>query len=224
MRPRLQKEPTCPSCHSDCSEESTAAIVTPGSNAWIVRGALDDNLRRPLMQSCRRSSSGFSLVEVIIAVGIFAAAVTVILALLPALTRQAAGSADTLTALRLPDALHTELQRVATAGGFDALAGQTKPLAAPLPDTLTLVASRDATRVQACNYLPPPAADQIGEDERYFLIEAWRFTQAPLAFDPSGAVLALHIRVSWPYRLPGSSTATPLAGREQITCNLVINR
>ncbi len=166
----------------------------------------------------------FSLVEVIIAVGIFAAAVTVILALLPALTRQAASSADTLTALRLPDALRAELQRVATAGGFDALASQTKPMATPLPDTLTLVAARDATRVQALNYLPPPAADQIGEDEWYFLIEVWSFNQAPLAFDPSGAVLALHIRVSWPYRLPGSSAATLLADREQVTCNLAINR
>lgn len=176
------------------------------------------------MRPCRRIAAGFSLVEVIIAVGIFATAVTVILALLPALTRQAASSADTLAALRLPDALHAELQRVATAGGFDALAGQTKPMAAPLPNTLTLTTSRDATRVQTLDYLPPPAAEQIGEDERYFLIEVWSFNQAPLAFAPNGAVLALHIRVSWPYHIPGSSMATPLADREQVTWNLAISR
>jgi hypothetical protein len=168
--------------------------------------------------------SAFSLVEVIIAVGIFAAAVAVILALLPVLTRQAAGSADTLTALRLPDALRTELQRVAMTGGFDALAGQTRPMTAPLPDTLTLVASRDATRVQTLSYLPPPTTEQISEDGRYFLIEAWSFNEAPLAFDASGTVLALHIRVSWPYRVPGSSTASPPAGREQVTFNLALNR
>ena len=168
--------------------------------------------------------AAFSLVEVIIAVGIFAAAVAVILALLPALTRQAAGSADTLAALRLPDALRTELQRVATTGGFDALAGQTRPMTAPLPDTLTLVASRAATRVQTLDYLPPPAAELLGVDEQYFLLEVWSFNQAPLAFDASGSVLALHIRVSWPYHIPGSSTATPSTGREQATFNLALNR
>jgi len=176
------------------------------------------------MRPCPRSAVGFSLVEVIMAVGIFATAVAVMLALLPALTRQAASSADTLTALQLPDALRVELQRMATAGGFDALAGQTKPMTVPLPDTLTLVASRDATRVQALNYLPPSAGEQIGEAERFFLVEVWSFSQAPLAFDSSGAVLALHLRVSWPYRFPGSTAPTSLADREQVTFNLALNR
>lgn len=176
------------------------------------------------MRPGRPVAPGFSLVEVIFAVGIFATAVTVILALLPALVRQAASSADTLTALRLPDALGAELQRMAEVGGFDALAGQTKPMAAPLPATLTLVASRDASRLQALNYLPPPAADQIGEATRYFLIEVWSFNQPRLAFEPSGAVLALHVRVAWPYRLAGLPPATRFADREQLTYNLAIRR
>lgn len=175
---------------------------------------------------CREQTkiSAFALVEVIIAVGIFAAGVTVVLALLPALTRQAAGSADTLTALRLPDAIRLELQRVAAAGGFDALASQTTPMASPPPDTLVLVATRDAGRVQTLTYQPPPAEEQMGEGERYFLIEVWSFTAAPLAFDSTGAVLALHARVSWPYRLPGSTAPTPLTSREIITFNLALNR
>ncbi len=176
------------------------------------------------MQSRQRNIRGFSLIEVIIAVGIFAAAVAVILALLPALTRQAAASADTLAALRLPDSIRTELKRVATAGGFDALAGQTKPLATPLPATMNLAASRDATRVQSLGYQVPPATDQIARDEQYFLVEVWSFNQAPLAFDPSGAVLALHVRVSWPYFTPGAATLTPLADRELVAFNLALNR
>lgn len=174
------------------------------------------------MQPCRRQLRGFSLVEVIIAVGIFAAAVAVVLALLPSLTRQAAGSADTLTALRLPGAIRTELQRVAVAGGFDLLAGQTK--ATPQPDTLTLAASRDATRIQSLSYLPPPVTEQMTRSEQFFQIEVWSFNSAPLAFDPNGTVLALHVRVSWPYYTPGSAAATPLADREQITFNLALNR
>jgi hypothetical protein len=167
---------------------------------------------------------GFSLVEVVIAVGIFAAAVTATLALLPALARRAAVSEDTLNAARLPGAVETELRRVAVAGGFDALAARTVPLAAPLPETFALVASRDTSRLHAQSYLAPPASGQLREDEQYFLVEAWRFDEAPLAFDPAGAWLALHVRVSWPYHVPGSASTTPLAARSRLTFNLGLSR
>jgi hypothetical protein len=191
----------------------------------------DSGIPQSLVLDTRRFASfagglrcAFSLVEVIIAVGIFAAAVAVILALLPALTRQAGISADTLTALRLPDTIRTELQRVASAGGFDALAGQIHPMALPLPDTLVLVASRDAARVHTLTYQPPAAIDQLGEAGQFFLIEIWSFHDAPLAFDSGGAGLALYVRVSWPYRNPGSPTPAALAGREQVTFTLAIRR
>jgi len=177
---------------------------------------------RPKSSRLRPCSAAFSLVEVVIAVGIVAAGVTVILALLPALTRQAAGSADTLAALRLPEPLRVELQRVAAVGGFDALASQTGAMASPLPATLTLVASRDGTTVQTLAYLPP--AGTLSADAQYFLIEIWSFGAAPLAFDPAGAGLALHARVSWPYRLPGAVAPTPLTDREQVTFNLGLRR
>ena len=176
------------------------------------------------MRARRRQTPGFSLVEVIIAVGIFAAAVAVMLALLPSLVRQAAASADSLTAGRLPDGIRLELQRLATTGGFNNLAGQTTPMAAPLPATLMLAAPRDATRVQSLGYLPPSAADQITPDQRFYLIEAWTFNSSPLAFDPAAAVLPLHVRVSWPYCTPGSTTPTPPADRESVTFNVAINR
>ena len=176
------------------------------------------------MRPSRSKISGFSLVEVIIAVGIIVTAVSVLLALLSVMARQSASPADTLTALRLPDALRAELERVAAVGGFETLAGQTRPMAAPGPDTLMLAAARDSTRVQALNYQPPPVAEQMVADEQYFLIEVWSFNQAPLAFDPGGAVLALHVRVSWPYHIPGSASATSPADREQLAFNLGINR
>src|SRR5688572_16008721 len=127
------------------------------------------------MLSYRRKISGFSLLEIIIAVGVFAVAVSAMLGLLPALSRQAGSSTDTLNALRLPDALRVELQRMATAGGFDSLAGETKSLAMPLLDTCLLVATRDAARLHALNYQPPLIADQIAEDSKYFLVEVWSF-------------------------------------------------
>ena len=171
------------------------------------------------MRLLRHQTRGFSLVEVIIAVGIFATAVAVMLALLASLTRQAAASADSLAALRLPDAIRAELHRLSQMGGFAALAGQAKPMAAPLPVTLTLVASHDATRIQSLSYLPPPPADQVPQSDRFFLIEAWTFNQAPLAYDPSGVVLVLHVRVSWPYFTPG-----PVGDRDQVSFTLSLNR
>ena len=68
--------------------------------------------------------TGFSLIEVVVAVGIFATAVVVVLAMLPGLSRQAADSADAMTAQRLPDAVRLELERLSASGGFDALRGK----------------------------------------------------------------------------------------------------
>ena len=171
-----------------------------------------------------RNPAGFTLIEVVVAVALFAVAVTAMLGLLPSVTRVSDRSTDTVNALRLPDALRIELGRMAVAGGFDALGEETKPFAASLPDTCVLVASRDASRVAALDYQPPASADQLDVGAQYFLIEAWRFSDPPLAFAPGDSVLALHIRVSWPYRSPGSPIAVSAAEREHLEFNLALNR
>ena len=205
-------------CHPEQSEGSswvTASGQQTGSFALLsmtIRG------------KCLWRHFAFSLVEVILAVGIFAVAVTVILALLPALARQGGSSADGLVASRLPDAVTVELQRVAVAGGFDALAAQARPMSAPLPATLQLLASHEGDRIQSLDYLPSLVAEPIAETEQYFLIEAWQFNQPGLAFDPGGTGLALHVRVSWPYRNPGAVEATPFSERDFVTFCVVINR
>lgn len=176
------------------------------------------------MTRLRKSSRSFSLIEVIIAVGVFAVAVVVILALLPSLSRQAADSADALVAQSLPDSVRVELARLATGGGFDTLANRLPVMAAPLVDGLALVAARDARRLYSADYLPPPVAGQLPQAEQYFLVEVWRFSQPPLRFDPSATVLAVYVRVSWPYWNPGATTATPLASRSQLTFTVSLNR
>jgi len=93
-----------------------------------------------------------------------------------------------------------------------------------VPETIRLVGARDASRIHALSYQPPPAVDLIEGDSQYFLIEAWSFADALLAYEAGGAGLALHVRVSWPYRLPGALAPTPLADRDQISFNLAINR
>ena len=166
-------------------------------------------------------SRAFSLVEVIIAVGLFATSVTVVIALLPALTRHGAITQDTLAVQRLPDALKVELSRLAAAGGFDALANQ-----APLIGSsggLAFVATRDVARLHCRDYRPP-AAGKISETEQYFLVECWRFADEPLRYDAQKHFLALTVRLSWPYRIPGSAVPTAETARTQATFTVSLTR
>lgn len=167
--------------------------------------------------------AGFSLIEVVIAAGIFAVAVTATLALLPALTRQATDSADALTAQRLPDSLRIELQRLA-AENFDGLAVVVPVMAAPLASGLDFAATRDGSRLNSLTYLPPGASAQIAAADQYFQVEVWRFSQSPLSYDATAAVLPLYVRVSWPYRNPGSATPTAPADRSQLTFTVALSR
>ncbi|MDP2136630.1 MAG: hypothetical protein Q8J74_02130 [Candidatus Didemnitutus sp.] len=166
----------------------------------------------------------FSLVEVVIAVGIFALAVTVTLSLLPALVGKSASSADAFTVQRMPDGLRAEMQRLAAVGGFDSLAGRVPVMSAPLEGGLPFVASGDGLNLQALSYLPPGPEVVLPETEQFFLIEIWRFATAPLAYDASGAVLPVYVRVSWPYRVPGSAAPTLLRDRNQLTFAASITR
>ncbi|MDB6166705.1 MAG: hypothetical protein JWQ83_1845 [Lacunisphaera sp.] len=161
--------------------------------------------------------------EVVIAVGVFAVAVTVMLALLPALTRQNTDTADALVAQRLPDALRVELRRVASSD-FNALAAAIPVMTAPLINGLALVAARDGNRLHTMSYQPPAAGASIPPGEQYFLVETWRFNQPPLAYDRAASVLVVYARVSWPYSNSGSVAPTALADRDQFTFLVSINR
>lgn len=169
-----------------------------------------------------RQLRSFSLIEVIVAVGIFGGAVAVTIGLIAALSRQAADAMDGLAAHRLPDALKVELERLA-APGFDDLAGRIPPLAVPLDNGLAFAASRDAAEVQSLAYLPP-SAGRIPADAQYYLVECWRFTTEPLGYNAQKAFLALHVRVSWPHRLTGTAEPVPLKDRSQFTFTASLNR
>jgi len=160
----------------------------------------------------------FSLVEVVIAVGVFAVAVTGILALLPTLTRQNLETADQAVALRLPAALEVELGRMVETSGFDSIALSIPVLNSPLQTGMECVATHDGSALASA------ATAAIPDGERYFLLEIWRFDHAPLAYDPADAVLAVYVRVSWPYRVPGAAEPTGNQTRNEIGWTLAINR
>lgn len=181
--------------------------------------------RRVSWSTCsgwRAAFYAFTLVEVIIAVGVFAASVTVVVALLPALARQSGEATSSLAAQSLPGALQTELLRQA-ALGFDALGGQVPVMNGPLESGLAFVADRDATRLHSRDYLQP-AVGVLPAVEQYFLIECWRFPNDPLRFDSQKGFLALAVRVSWPYRLAGSSAPSDPTTRSHLLFTVVLNR
>jgi hypothetical protein len=166
----------------------------------------------------------FSLLEVVIAIGVFAGAIAVILSLLPALGAQAASSRDALAAQRLPDALRIELQRLAANGGFDALASRVPGANESRENGLGFVASRDAARLHARDYLVPETPAVLPSAEQFFLVEVWRLSSGPLHFDAGGDVLPMSARVSWPYRAPGVSATEDGVHRSELSFNVSIRR
>ena len=159
---------------------------------------------------------GFSLVEVVIAIGVLGFGVAGLLALLPQLMRQAGETTALLVAEQLPDLIRSELSRV----GFDAVASAV-PEQNSGTDGYRLVVSRDGSRVSA---LASPSGD-VAEDESFYLVEAWRFSDPPLAYNPAlSDSLALQVRVSWPYRTPTSRVATASEDRHDLMFALAINR
>jgi hypothetical protein len=169
----------------------------------------------------RETPRAFSLLEVILAVGLFASVIVVLLALLPVTLRQSTESLEIQTALRLTDAVETEVRRLVAVRGFDAFAGGLPVMSAALDHGELLVAPR------AGDFVRPLDVPGLPDADRFFLIELRRFGPGPLAFDADGAVLAMNVRISWPYRpltTTGLLPVHPAAGRQRLSFNLALNR
>ncbi len=163
---------------------------------------------------------GFSLVEVVIAVGILAVAITGVLALLPLLTRHQTDASDSLVAQRLSGAVEAELRRLSHGSSLSGLASSIKVVGDT--NTLTLVARRDGSGVRE------ESVSTLDDAERFFAIELWQFPSAPLAYEAaSGAVLLAQAKVSWPYKQrsqEGDAVRTDPADRSGISFTVAISR
>lgn len=168
-----------------------------------------------------RNAGAFSLIEVVVAVGVVGIAIVAMVALLPALTRQMSDTSDSMVAQRMPAAVQAELVHLANGGALGNLASLIKTVGNT--STLEMVASHDGRQLQVAEGTTLPAGQQ------YFLIELWQFSTAPLAYNgASGAVLCAYVKVSWPYRLPDSSgsgsVVTDDIGRSSFAFTVAINR
>lgn len=162
---------------------------------------------------------GFSLIEVVVATGLVAVSVVVVLGLLTNLSGQSTDAADRQTAVQMPETVTVELCRLAGQWGVDGLASVIPVMSGGTDEGLLLVASRDGTHLRI--------ADAAADSDQYFLLEVRRFSAGPLAFTPEMAALPLTIRVSWPYR-PGSPAgllpAVAAGNRHFFNFNLAVTR
>lgn len=161
----------------------------------------------------------FSLIEVVIATGLAAGAVLVIIGLLGRQGRQVRDADDQIVAAQLADGIRVELMRLARQQGFDVLAASIPVMAGAGDEGLLLAADRDGTGLR-----PLLPGDPAGGG-RYFLVEVRRYPGGPLAYDPAGAGLAVAVRVTWPYQPePGGGVTVAASDRGRFNFALAINR
>jgi type II secretory pathway pseudopilin PulG len=173
-----------------------------------------------------RRCRAFSLIEVVVAVGLFTFAIVAVLGLLGPTNRQVSSTLDAQVAARLAENVNAQL----TAAGYVAVRAFIcgDPPTAGINNSFWLVGTRDGARVlrtgQEEGGMPnraaenplnaaPPAVPGLAQRERYFLVEVSRLTTTatdPLFHTADSGALALRVVVTWPYYVPVTG-ATNLA-------------
>jgi type II secretory pathway pseudopilin PulG len=183
----------------------------------------------------RSKSRAFSLVEVVIAVGIFAVAVISIVGLILPNTKRIADQLDAQVAQRLSDNIRFELERygfknitsslnavndrvflVASSDGSRVLITGEDPYTAwsetysssydPDSSSYTTVATKRAAENDLETATTPGNPPGLPFRDRYFLVEVgWPIHPQ---YKNDGGAVPLNVRVMWPYRLP-NGPATP---------------
>ena len=161
---------------------------------------------KPRLQ--RRAGRAFSLVEVVIAVGILAAAIVAIMALLAPPLRATREVLDSTVAARLADGVEMEIGRL----GFDSASGLLTD-----PGYIVVYATADGSRVVVHGSRkngPTLAPPGIAAEARYFVLFIDELN-APAATD---AFVGLGVRVEWPYHTPdGDPDALPVSAPDRRT-------
>jgi len=132
---------------------------------------------------------GFSLIEVVFAVGLLVLAAIPLLALLPVADGLEAEARDFGTAASLAESIRLEAEYLIPVADF------------PDFEELPLAAARDGTGLQPFTAELPAAAG-------YFRVNLAATASAPLDYSPDNPLLVLQVRITWP-----GSAGTTAAGR-----------
>ena len=154
------------------------------------------------------------MVEVVIAVGVAAFGIAVVLAMLPGLLQQNTGARHAHIALGMPDSVARELGQFANTS-FSSLGANAAEFLAET-SVLRLVAAEDGTDLR------PEIADGR---PAFFLVEMHRFPPgSQLSYDPSAPYLVLQARISWPHRPMAGAPEVPRESRQRIFFNVVVTQ
>jgi uncharacterized protein (TIGR02598 family) len=172
-----------------------------------------------------QSKRAFSLIEVVVAVGIFAVGMVAIVGLFTPVARWVSSSSDADAATRVADALRTKLQAMpfgeviallknTTGSGHEVSAADARGDYNPAADPQIVFASRDGSKVgvYADSVWNDPATEQNTDREKFFEIALIRndaLSPRPIATEPvegetpvdpdaTAFVLAYIARVRWP--------------------------
>lgn len=156
-----------------------------------------------------QSHDGFSLVEVVISVGVFALAIAAVIALFGPLNRSAAEVSQTVQAARLAEAINVELIRIRDGLPASADSNRAAAFAALLlgdagspQGSLRLIGSSDGTRVVRDSEADNPSTalvPGIAPRDRLFVIDV---SLQPDYIADSMPHVPVHASVRWPYYLP----------------------
>jgi hypothetical protein len=154
----------------------------------------------------------FTLIEVVIALGIFAAGIITVLALMGPLNRAGGEVGATVRAAGLGGAIQTELEHLRDSHTFTGGASRLDQLQAVLAgnEAPRLIVARDGSAlVLESDQTNDPAASShpgMAEADRYFLVELQlppaliNGLPNPLSHRAGAGFLAIQARIAWPYQ------------------------
>jgi type II secretory pathway component PulJ len=146
-----------------------------------------------------KCARAFSLMEVVIALGVLAIGITAVLGLMAATTKLLAESADQAGAERALAAAMGELERLGLAGAVPKL---TAPGHEPA-ETARFYLSRDGARAGW-------GAD-VSASERFYQVSAFRIESvSPAALDGTGQAIAVYLHAEWPLQAAERHTAAQI--------------
>jgi hypothetical protein len=163
-------------------------------------------MRRALIFShpAPRTAPAFTLVEVVMAIGVLAGTVVTVLVLQGAIGRSVSEISSQERASQLMDASMIELARLRDRPVADGQPNRLDALAAVIPASdssqpLKLVGARDGLRVVNEGEADDPTIG-VPRRDRYYVIEV-RQQPAPLDYRRDAGYLALRLTVRWPYQI-----------------------
>jgi hypothetical protein len=172
----------------------------------------------------RAPRSAFSLLEVVIAIGLFALGIAVVVGLFAPVARSVGTHADAQTAVNIADLLEIELsKRTRIAGSFQPVIalfqnGPDLPMGSVRDDARILFADRSGSKLAIGS---EPMWN--GSEAPYFEVRLFRHSAlSPSAADDTAIVLVYTARIAWPASRMDQSSDSALPAKQNATGQQVL--